>query len=291
MKTRNLFVLLTVFAVVAGLLAGCSVASDSDGAGNSMNVDKGVSEELGGNYGSGTGNSDVLADRKLIRKVKMNAETEDMDALLSKVYQRVDALEGYIESRNIQNGSSYTAARNRSATLTIRIPAEKLDQFVEDVSGISNIVSTIETSDDVTLKYVATESRLKVLRTEEERLLEFLSKANSVSEMLTLESRLTDVQAEIESVTSQLKVYDNLVDYGTITLAITEVKEYTVVEEEEEEPTLWDRICGGFSSGAKILGGIVEGVIVFFAFLLPFLLPSAVILGIILLIVKLRKRR
>ena len=87
MKTRKLLVFLTVFAVVTGLLAGCSIASDRDGAGNSMSADKGVAEEFGGNYDSGAGNSDVLSDRKLIRKIKMNAETEDMDALLSKVYQ------------------------------------------------------------------------------------------------------------------------------------------------------------------------------------------------------------
>ena len=288
MKKRNLLALFVIIAVIVSLLSGCSAAPNGS-SGNVMAPEKLPSDSLSSNSGEGTSGSGVLTDRKLIRKIQMNAETEEMDALLSKVYQRVNALEGYIESRNIQNGSSYHGTRSRSAVLTIRIPAEKLDQFVEDVSSISNIVSTVETSDDVTLKYVSTESRLKVLRAEEERLLEFLSKATSVSEMITLESRLTEVQAEIESTTSQLKVYDNLVDYGTITLTIDEVKEYTVVE--EEEPTLWDEICGGFSTGAEVLMEIVEGVLVVFAFLLPFLLPIAIVFVIILLIVKSRKRK
>lgn len=157
------------------------------------------------------------------------------------------------------------------------------------VSGVSNIISATETSDDVTLQYVATESRLKVLQAEEERLLEFLSQAENVSEMLEIESRLTEIQAELESVTSQLKVHDNLVDYGTVTLRIDEVKEYTVVE--EEEPTLRQKVSAGFSESMKNLGKILEALLVFFVSCLPYLIPVAVIAVAVLLIIKLSRKR
>lgn len=286
MRIRRYIAVFLTFAMILALLAGCSAAPSHD-LNSGMASDKAPADSLSGSSESPDGS--VITGRKLIRKVSMTAETEDMDALLSQIYQRVSDLGGYIESRNIQNGSNYSGERARHATLTVRVPADKLDQFVEQVSGAGNIISTVETSDDVTLKYVATESRLKVLQAEEERLLEFLGKAGTVKEMLEIESRLTDVRAELESIASQLKAYDNLVDYGTVALRIDEVREYTVIE--EEDPTLWARISSGFMNSLRALGKLAEGIIVFFSIVLPFLLPVALIAAVILLIYKLKKRR
>lgn len=274
MKKSRFFAAILAILVIIGLLAGCSAKSGSTGD-HYQEPNKSPSAGLTGSDSESAAGSDVLIDRKLIRRINLNAETEDMDQLLAQVNQRVSELSGYIESRNIQNGSAYSGYRTRYAELTIRIPAENLDQFVTQVSGISNIVSTAETSDDVTLQYVATESRLKVLQAEEERLLEFLEKSQSVSEMLEIEARLTDVKSELESITSQLNVYDNLVDYGTITLYITEVKQYTVIE--EEEPTMWEQIATGFMENLGNLGSFCKALIVTLIINLPFLVPIALI--------------
>jgi hypothetical protein len=223
------------------------------------------------------------SDRKLIRTVNLTAETEDMDALLSLVASRIAELGGYVESREVYNGSQYSS-RYRQATLKIRIPADKLDAFVTDVDSASNIVSSTETAEDVTLQYVATESHLKVLKAEEERLLTFLSEAKGVSEMLEIEKRLTDVRAELEIVTNQLNTYANLVSYGTVHLRIDEVKEFTVVE--EEEPTLWQRIGNGFVSSVKTVGKILEHLLVFFVAALPFLVIPGIIVVVVLVLVR-----
>ena len=113
-----------------------------------------------------------------------------------------------MESSNIQNGSAYSGRRYRNATITARIPAKDVDSFVDRVGEISNIVSSRQTVEDVTLSYVATESRMKALQTEESRLLELLSKAETLDDLLTVEKRLTQVRTELEQVTSALRVFD-----------------------------------------------------------------------------------
>lgn len=287
MKRRFLPLLLALF-VIFGLLAGCSAASSGGDYAPGYPVEGDSGSLNGSGIDSGL-NSDVLTDRKLIRTVRLTAETEDMDALLSQLSQRVSELEGYIEARNIYNGSAYSGRVQRNATLTIRIPAGKLDSFVERVAGISNIISTEEDSDDVTLQYTATESRLKVLRAEEERLLAFMAEAKTVSEMLEIEYRLTQVQADLESLTSQLNVYDNLVDYGTVHLSIREVAEYTEIV--TEEPTLWEEIATGFMESLKNVGWILKSLFVFIVTAIPYLIPLAVVGGIVLLVLKKRKRK
>jgi hypothetical protein len=238
-----------------------------------------------GSLSSGTTlNPGVADDRKLIRTVSMTTETEDMDTLLTGISQRITELGGYVESREVYTGSAYETYSSRSATMTLRIPAKNLDTFISHVDGASNVVSSSETAEDVTMQYVATESHLKVLQAEEERLLKFLSEAKSVSEMLEIEKRLTDVRAELESVTNQLNKYANLVSYGTVKLRINEVKQYTVVE--KEEPNLWQRIGTGFVNSVKNVGVILEGLLVFFISALPYLAIPGVIVVIILLAVR-----
>lgn len=283
MKRMRVLTMLLAVLLLATLFTGCSKASSPNDFGGAMDP-VGKPEAGGSLNGSTVLNPDVADDRKLIRTVTLNAETEDMDSLLTLVTDRITQLGGYVESREIYSGSSYSNYRRRHATLKLRIPAEKLDAFVSDVSGASNIVSSSETAEDVTLQYVATESHLKVLRTEEERLLQFLSEAKGVSEMLEIEKRLTEVRAELEIVTNQLNTYANLVSYGTVHLQIDEVKEYTVVE--KEEPTLWQRIGDGFVTSVKNMGIFLEGLLVFIVAALPYLAIPAVIAVIILIAVR-----
>ena len=143
-------------------------------------------------------------------------------------------------------------------------------------------MSNRETADDITLSYVATESRMKALETEEARLLELLAEAKDMADLLQIENRLTQVRTELEQVKSQLRVMDNKVDYGTLYLTVREVKEYTVVEEPE---TVWERIGTGFMESLQSLGDFFVELFVFVIVALPYLvLIGALVTAAILLL-------
>jgi hypothetical protein len=277
MKCKKLLALLLVALL---LFAGCSKQTGSSDFYN----EKPEADPGDGIYDSSSGTSNVVTDRKLIRRISLDAETEDMDPLLTGIDAKVSELGGYVESRNIRSGSSYASYRqSRYATLTIRIPADRLNEFVSHVGDVSNVTSTSETSEDVTLNYVATESRMIALQAEEQRLLTLIDEAANLSELLELEKRLTEVRTELERVTSQLKLYDNLVDYGTVNLSISEVQQFTPTE----EPTFWERISTGFVASVKNLGVILTEFVIFFVCALPYFVPLAAIGGIVLMIIKL----
>lgn len=233
---------------------------------------------------SNTGSAGVQ-NQKLIRTMTLETETEDLDTLLASLDQKIKTLGGYVENKNIRNGSANASRRYRYANLTIRVPVDQLDAFVEHVSGASNVVHYSENAKDITLSYVATQSRITALETEQTRLLELLAQAENMSDLLQIEQRLTDVRTELEQVTSQLRLYDNLVDYGTIELSVTEVQEYTPVEKE----TMWQRMGSGLKSSWQALGEFSENLLVFVVSALPWLIPLCIILA--LLIVAGKKRR
>ncbi len=228
-----------------------------------------------------------MQNQKLIRTMYLETETEDLDALMAQLSAKVSALGGYLENKSVHNGSTYANRRYRNASMVIRVPVDKMDAFVSQVADASNVVEQTEESEDITLTYVATQSRITALETEQTRLLELLAGAENMTDLLQIEQRLTDVRTELEQVTSQLRLYDNKIDYGTIHLAITEVQEYTPVEEE----TLWQRMASGLKESWKALGEFGEGLLVVLASALPWLIPVAIAGGIAVLVVKLAYKK
>ena len=283
---KFLKVTLTMMLVLA-MLAGCGASSMAADRAPAMKNEIAVESPaapmpeyaLDVDYGtsvSGAGQSVPGTEQKLIKTVRMDVETEDLEALLPQISSRIIALDGYVENQELYNGSSYSSYRSRSANLTIRVPAENLAGFVEDVKGVSNVISYNESTENVTLQYVSTESRMKALEVEQERLLELLAKAENMSDLLEIEARLTDVRYELENVTSQLRVLANQVDYATIYLYISQVKVYT----ETEEQTVWQRIGSGFKENLQDIG---EDLTDFFVWVITYspqlILWAAIITG------------
>lgn len=297
MKKMTAF--LVTLCMLAALLAGCGGASKSTQAFDAAAA--APAEAANGAYydmesaksedGGLTGDTDstVLPEgRKWIITVNMSAETEDLDALMEALNGKISGLGGYVEDQDSYNGSMYSSRRYRSASLTVRIPAERVDEFTEEMSGIANVVSTNLSREDITLSYVATESRVKALQTEEARLLELMEQAETMADLLEIESRLTDVRYELENRASQLRLYDNQVDYATIYLSIDEVQEYTPVE----EPTVWERISGGFVSSIKGVGNGLLDLLVWVLAKSPYLvILGGITAGVVVLIKKRKTRR
>lgn len=237
----------------------------------------------GGLSSSGTVTPKVQdVNRKLIKTVEMTVETKEYDRMSEGLKGQVAAYGGYVERMNTYNGSSYSGRQvNRSASLTIRIPEDKLDAFLSEVSSIGNVIRRSENVTDVTLAYVDLTSHRDSLQTEHARLLELLEKAETVADIITIQERLSNVRYQIESMESQIRTYDNQVDYSTIYLEINEVKELTPVEEE----TVWERISGGFVSSLRAVG---SGFVEFFIWLLansPYLIIWALVIFVALWIV------
>jgi hypothetical protein len=295
MKGKPLLAILCVVFLVMASFAGCAKSeTTSNGALNrydeglydsiadyapTESVQESAKEQAAGSVG--------WMNQKLVRTMRIEAETNDMDALLGELDSRIRELGGYVENKSTRNGGSTSSHKYRYADMTIRIPADRLDEFVTHLNGKTNVVNYRESADDITLRYVATQSRVTALETEQQRLLELLAKAENMSDLLLIEERLTNVRTELEEYTSQMRVFDNMVDYGTVQLNITEVQVYTVVEED----TVWQRIGSGLSKNWKRLCEGAEGLFVFLVTSVPYLIPIGAAVAVTIVAVKLATRK
>ena len=256
--------LLTAALILSLLAGGCgSSSSDSSAVAETAAVFEndsqqnmaaasesgaGASAGITSSFGSpsGTDDSDSFSlERKLIRTVSMNVETTEFDALITSIQENVSRLKGYIQQSDISGNSITEQGRSsgRYGSMTIRIPADSLNDFVTQVEADGNVTYKSENVSDVTLQYSDVESRLKTLRTEQERLWELLAIADTTEAIIALEERLTEVTIEIESSESRLRYLDNSVTYSTVTLSIDEVD----TESPTQPENIFQQIRRGFS--------------------------------------------
>lgn len=234
------------------------------------------------NGASGLGGTEIQAStetaRKLIRTIDLQVETQEFDALVEQIEDQIAELGGYIESSSISGKRMSEDGRSRSASLTVRIPNQKLDAFVSEVSEQGNVTRKSETTEDVTLQYTDVESRKKALETEQERLWVILEKADTLESVIALEERLSEIRYQLESYESRLRLYDNQVDYGTVNLSVSEVRVLTTVESDG----IGTRIQKGFRQNVTNLYEFLVDLVVWFVTSLPILVPLgivAVVLG------------
>ena len=295
-----------VVAGICGLLlcmTGCGKSS-SDAAmnetaasadyGYGVYSDYGYSEEMPEEYVEDTmGESDGQADtvgenaqtteRKLIRTVEMDVETQNFENILNQVEQKVTELGGYVENSSLNQNSMYSQYRNRSAEYTVRIPEERLDEFVQMVEEGTNVTYRQNSVEDVTLSYVDLESHKEALETEETRLLELLEQAEDMADILAIESQLSNVRYQLDSMESQLRTKDNQVDYATIYLYISEVERLSEIPDE----TAWSRITTGFVNSIYDIGVGIREAAIWFVIHLPYLLVWGIVITGAVLIVRL----
>ena len=229
------------------------------------------------------------AGRKLIRDVNMSVEARDFDGVLSQITDKVRELGGYVESSDVSGVSvdSYGGSQQRHADIRARIPADRLDRFVETVESAGNVTSKQEQVTDVTLQYSDVQSRKKSMEIEQERLWALLEKAESLDAVVALEARLSEIRYELESYTSQLRLYDNQVDYSTVSINMREVKDLTPTAPD----SIGTRIQKGFNRSLNNLGEAGTDLIVWIASNSPILLVLAVIIAAVVLFVRGLSRR
>lgn len=230
--------------------------------------------------------SQTQTEEKVIKTVVLHVQTKEYTAYINALTASVTSVGGYVETSSTDLGDS--SSYNRNATYTVRIPANKLDDFLTKAGENGKITSITEEQQNVTLEYVDLESRISAYKTERDTLTKLLEKAESLENVLAIQERLSEVNYEIESYTAQLRVLENRVSYSTVTMHIWEVERVT-----EEEPSLWSQIKNRFLDNLDELGDMLRTAVVDIIGGLPIILPVGAIAVVAILIIRklIKKRR
>lgn len=233
---------------------------------------------------SSSNKESVKNNRKIIETITYSVQTKTFDDFVKKLEENANELGGYIESSDI-SGNTYDDNSPRYASYVFRIPSDKVDAFTTTVNENSTVTNKSVNTEDVTLQYVDTESRLTALENEKEALEELLKDAKTTSDIIEIRDMLTDVIYEIESNKSQLRTYDSLIDFTSITVDIHETEHPQIVEKQ----TVWQEIASNLSENFRGVWSFIVDSFVFIVSSIPYLLLFGAYIVVILVVVKIVK--
>jgi hypothetical protein len=231
--------------------------------------------------------TDSSYEAKIIRTFVLNAETKEYDGTIDALYDAIALHGGYVSSSKVSGKSynQYGEKYNREATLVIRIPAEKADEFIQSLDGSMNVTSSSSAEQDVSNSYYSITARMETLNAERQSLLAMMGSINNATDYdfwYTLQKRISEIEQQLAEYQAQIDLYDNKVSYSTITLTLFEVIEYT--PKTVEQPSFFERIGKAFSESWKAFAEFCKDFAVFTVAALPTLIVLAV-LGIAALII------
>jgi len=205
-------------------------APDAATGGGDMAVEEYGTRDSKGSDGAGQGTAPTEGqDRLVVRNASIAVRVDDVDAAITSVRTAVTAAGAEIADLQLAAGvdpgialENGMAPGPANATITIRVPAEKLDALTGQLAKLGEVTNQGESASDVTEQAIDMEARLKNLRAQEAQLRKFFEQATKVSELLAIEQELARVRGEIESMDAQLTYLKRQAARATLVVSLTE---------------------------------------------------------------------
>lgn len=220
-------------------------------------------------------------DRKLVYTSSYSIESKEFDQDYQMIMDKLGVHGGYVESESTygQPPQDYDDT-GRTSSMALRVPVDKVNQFLEDISGVGTVVEKNTHTEDVSLEYYDTESRIKLLNDRITRLETHLENATSADDIIQLESEISEALYELDQLESSMRKINSLIDYATVNIDLYEVARGDIVVNKDE--SLGERSKNAFASSWEGLGAFGEGFLVVLSALAPILIVLAVIAAIVL---------
>ena len=299
-KRLSIISLILILALTLGALIGCTASNKSSelrGDGAAPNPEYNYSQ--GSNHGSPDNGIGTLPtgsidnpNAKIIKNANANISTNNFDEFLKKLYEKINLFSGYTDSEAV--GSLHHG--NRYADISIRVPAESLDGFKDQLSDIGKLTYYSATKQDVTLTYATLKAELDTLSAEAvviEELFVIAKASGDLTKISEIEKRLTEIRLRIAKIDAEIRVYDNQIAYSTLKLAVIETENEAVAEEEKNA---FVRIGENLKTGFSNVWSFIVEVFIFLLSALPYVIITCALAGIaavvaILCVKRIKKRR
>ncbi len=230
------------------------------------------------------GNSRSNVERKIIKNANLELEVKDSDKTYNLIIESVSEIGGYVA-----NSSKIDTGKRPKMDIEARVPSNKLTDFLSFIESLGKVKNLTTTTEEITSDYYDIKARLQNALNQKNALLEIMNKAKTVDEILKVQKEIDLVQERIEQFQGQLKLWDNLVDFSTVRIDITQDPKASAAQEGAKLNPFsfgewWNYIKNGF-----IL--VLNFLIVLFQWIVIILISAAILIIIIFLLIKLFRKQ
>ncbi len=150
----------------------------------------------------------------IVTNADMSIVVVDPIASQQSIIDMAVAMGGFVVSSNTYQSETRTGIIVPGASVTVRVPSEKLKDLMAKVEalteGIENgVISKNVSGYDVSKDYTDLSSRLRNLEDAEQQLTKIMQDAKTTEEVLSVYYELNNIRQQIEVIKGQMKYYED----------------------------------------------------------------------------------
>lgn len=158
-----------------------------------------------------------ITNRKVITDSYVSLVVKNVRETAAQIKTEVAAAKGYIVTSNISSPEA-----GEDATLTIRVPSEKLEEVLTKFRGMAvKVVSENVSGTDITDQYVDIQARIDRLDKTKAVFEGMLDKTANVDQILRIQQEIFSVQDQIDAYKGQLAYMDGASSTSLITVYLS----------------------------------------------------------------------
>ena len=158
-----------------------------------------------------------VTDRKVIQEGDVSLLVKDVRQSADSIISQATTMGGYMVNSYFNNPGEAP-----SATVTVRVPATKLPNFLFFLRthGVK-VVSENLSGQDVTDQYVDIEARIATLLQTKTKFEQILAQATEVSDILNVNQQIIGIQSQIDSYKGQQQFLDKSAQSSRVTIYLS----------------------------------------------------------------------
>ena len=233
-----------------------------------------------------TGDAAVPIDgRAVVRSAYLDLVVDDGAAAVAAAAGIAEAAGGYVAGTYLSRAEDGTV----SGSLTLRVPADRLDAVVDELDALARSVPTRSVDEyDVTDQLTDLDARLENLRAYEVELRALLTevreRAGAVEDLVAVSDRLNQVRTEIDATEAWRRQLSEQVALSTVTVNVTPARAATPVAGG------WD-LAGVFRDALAALVAVGRWLVVAAVWTVVVVLPVVIVVAVVRGVWRARRRR
>ncbi len=161
----------------------------------------------------------VTAERLVIRNANLTLVVLDPAASAEEIADLAEEFGGFVVNSNVYQTTFAEGVFATQASITIRVPAERLDEVLDLIKqDVVEVRSENISGQDVTQEYTDLESRLRNLEAAEEELREIMGSLTKAEDVLRVYQNLRQVREEIEVIKGRMQYFEQSARLSAITI-------------------------------------------------------------------------
>lgn len=175
---------------------------------------------------SAGGNATTVEFKQMIiMNASLEIAVDDPGASMTAIQRMAAGMGGFTVSSNIYKTRTASGIEVPAATITVRVPAEKLNDALDQIKALTGdpVKYTLTeniSGQDVTQQYTDLKSRLRNLEEANAKLSELYDKATKTEDALAIYQQKVQVTEQIEVIKGQMQYYEQSAAKSAITVQI-----------------------------------------------------------------------